>query len=183
PAARPRSSTRKSRPAQAATPAAAPKQTNPAPATAGSAPALATAAVKRTSSASSAAASAPTSAPPAAPQPGWVVEWTRPGLAKETHVWKAPVYGTRETPRRFLGIPLGTRRERIVERYDERVEECDASVGGHRMAITSLAFSSDGRMLASGSRDRTVRVWNVPSGREACPPLEAAAGVVSIGLV
>lgn len=33
---------------------------------------------------------------------------------------------------------------------------------GHRAAITSLAFSGDGQVLASGSQDGTVRLWEVP---------------------
>ena len=37
---------------------------------------------------------------------------------------------------------------------------------GHRSPIHCVAFSSDGRMLATGSSDNTVRVWEVASGRE-----------------
>jgi WD40 repeat protein len=36
---------------------------------------------------------------------------------------------------------------------------------GHKSSIQSLAFSSDGTHLASGSNDRTSRIWNVASGR------------------
>ena len=32
---------------------------------------------------------------------------------------------------------------------------------GHREAVTVLAFSSNGRMLATGSRDKNVQLWNV----------------------
>jgi len=102
---------------------------------------------------------------------------------KEKHVQKIPVYGTREAPRRILGLTLGTRSEQFVERYDEELDEHELRVGGHRAAVTSLAFSADGRVLASGSRDRTVRVWNTPGGREASAPLDAKAGVVAIALV
>jgi WD40 repeat protein len=37
---------------------------------------------------------------------------------------------------------------------------------GHLGRVTALAFSGDGRQLASGGRDRTVRVWEVATRRE-----------------
>jgi WD40 repeat protein len=36
---------------------------------------------------------------------------------------------------------------------------------GHRLKVTGLAFSPDGKSLASGSDDTTIRLWSVPSGR------------------
>src|SRR5689334_1921678 len=35
---------------------------------------------------------------------------------------------------------------------------------GHTDLVASLATSPDGRLLASGSEDTTVRVWGVPGG-------------------
>jgi len=37
--------------------------------------------------------------------------------------------------------------------------------------IRSLAFSKDGQLLASGSEDTTVRIWNVRTGKKFCDPL------------
>jgi hypothetical protein len=118
-----------------------------------------------------------------ADETGWRIEWARPGLLQERHIYKEPVYATRDVPRRFLFIPLGKRRVKFVERYEDRVQERQSTVDGHRSAITSLAFSPDGATLASGSTDRTVRIWSVGTGRETSMLLETRAGVRALALL
>lgn len=39
------------------------------------------------------------------------------------------------------------------------------SLTGHFKAVTSVAWSPDGRFLASGSKDSTVSIWNTDSGK------------------
>ena len=36
---------------------------------------------------------------------------------------------------------------------------------GHTGIVTSVVFGRDGKLLLSGSHDKTVRIWDVASGR------------------
>jgi quercetin dioxygenase-like cupin family protein len=53
-----------------------------------------------------------------------------------------------------------------VECWDVVTGTLRHSSGGHAAGVTCLAFSPDGQLLASGSRDRTVAFWDVATGRE-----------------
>src|SRR5947208_1960176 len=43
---------------------------------------------------------------------------------------------------------------------------------GHKNPVKSVAFSPDGKTLASGCADGTVTLWDVASGRETFPPVK-----------
>jgi WD40 repeat protein len=48
-----------------------------------------------------------------------------------------------------------------VELWDAEAGEREQTLAGHSRSVTSLAFSPDGKMLASGSQDKTVKLWSV----------------------
>ena len=41
---------------------------------------------------------------------------------------------------------------------------CFPTLSGHRDWVRSVAFSSDGKSLVSGSNDNTVKLWDVQTG-------------------
>ena len=49
---------------------------------------------------------------------------------------------------------------------------------GHDGAVSSVSYSSDGRLLASGSKDGSVRLWDTREGEEARPPFLSGTGSV-----
>src|SRR5207249_126804 len=47
----------------------------------------------------------------------------------------------------------------------------------HDDEVPDVAISLDGRWVASGSRDKTARVWDAETGEAVCPPLVHPIGV------
>jgi WD40 repeat protein len=51
---------------------------------------------------------------------------------------------------------------------------------GHADRVRSVAFSSDGKILASGSLDDTVKLWSVANGSELCTLRGHTDGILSV---
>ena len=59
-------------------------------------------------------------------------------------------------------IAIGsTRSDAPLQLWDARAGVPLAILEGHEAAVESVAFNVDGTLLASGSADRTVRVWKI----------------------
>jgi WD40 repeat protein len=55
-----------------------------------------------------------------------------------------------------------------------------ATLTGHQQAVRSVAFSPNGKLLASGSSDNTIRLWQVHSGRKSTPLKGHHSAVLSV---
>lgn len=71
------------------------------------------------------------------------------------------------------GYPVSTEKENYIVLIDIEKGEQVATAIGHTDIISSLGFSGNGKYLASGSADRTVKIWKI----EAAPTLTSVASL------
>src|SRR5207245_1587861 len=55
--------------------------------------------------------------------------------------------------------------DRTVQQWDTRSRRWKRTLTGHKRGVTAVAFSPDGRTLASGD-GRTIKLWQAMTGRE-----------------
>ena len=55
-------------------------------------------------------------------------------------------------------------RNLLLRHWNMETQECVRSIKGHRMPILSMSYDPSSTLVATGSADRVVRVWDVPRG-------------------
>lgn len=60
---------------------------------------------------------------------------------------------------------LGAGVKKTIQTWDLFNNASSKTFLGHHRDVTSIAFSSDNRLLASGSLDETIKIWDVHSGQ------------------
>ena len=66
--------------------------------------------------------------------------------------------------------------------YDAQTGKELALLTGHTRRVTSLSFPADGRFLASGSSDGTVRLWDIDTGKQTAVFAGHQAGIEAIAV-
>ena len=111
------------------------------------------------------------------PYAGW--EYAHLNLATDTSLksWQVPLVGNQvaavSPDGRTFAVLTNEPRHGIQLRSTETGAVLRTFVG-HSQTITSLAFSNDGKLLASAARDRSTLVWETSSARHIKLPLIAS---------
>ena len=66
--------------------------------------------------------------------------------------------------------------------YQKKVKTLVNFCVGHRDSVCSLAFSTDGQLLASGSLDGIIQIWDVQSENLKCS-FEGLGGGIEVNLL
>lgn len=74
---------------------------------------------------------------------------------------------------------VATASGKVITVADVKTDKVLMRMAGHQGDVTTLAFSADGKLLASGAKDKAVGLWDVATGRMLLK-VSAAAPVESV---
>ncbi|HEX8551313.1 MAG TPA: WD40 repeat domain-containing protein [Abditibacteriaceae bacterium] len=106
--------------------------------------------------------------PPVGPSPQWTVKEGNPATIEEPTDWSGYLSGTAFSPDGALLAVTGTRwedgntpRQGLVMLSDARTGAFRGELREHTNAVQNLAFSPDGKLLATQSQDGALFIWDV----------------------
>ena len=80
-----------------------------------------------------------------------------------------------------MGEPDSAKKQAdMVEKEAKSIKTGIQSLKGHTVSVYSVAFSPDGQTLASGSYDKTIKLWDAKSGKEISTLKGHSDGVFSV---
>jgi WD40 repeat protein/uncharacterized caspase-like protein len=92
---------------------------------------------------------------------------------------KAPADGRDLVARNVLGESLSGGKDKTIKLWDAATGKELRSLEGHTGDVNSVAFSPDGKMIASGSQDKTIKLWDAATGKQ-LRSLEGQRGAQSL---
>ncbi|MCZ8226460.1 MAG: serine/threonine protein kinase [Microcystis sp. LE19-84.1B] len=77
-----------------------------------------------------------------------------------------PIPPNRPSPPPPNPLPVVTQKQPpVIPNINPSVSPLDKTLTGHSETVFSVAYSPDGRYLASGSKDKTIKIWEVATGK------------------
>jgi WD40 repeat protein len=104
----------------------------------------------------------------------------REAAAKSLDAMGEPVLDSlQKAAARSKDAEIRRRAESLIKAIEDRIYTEVRRFEGHTATVTCLALSPDGKQALSGSDDKTVRLWDIQSGKE-LRRLESPAGVDAV---